>query len=306
MGDQCEKNHAFMAEQCPAACNYCENAGLFATPSSWQLDFVCKDHTGTSHLAIKPGTFSGAAEELPAGCEFRCRDNMTSCATIAQDGLCEKKDVASVVRFQCPQSCGVCKALSLPTEPSYPRHKCAHEEGDAPSHKDHCGGWASSGECVRNFAFMKLSCEFSCGLCSLDGSTPAEYRKILKPPAKTTSGGAKKKKKKVKKSVGTAAAEANTDAAEGGTTKASVSATAAVESVEAKGAPTEPPKEAPKEEAPKKKKAAEASPKADKPKPAKDAPAKPTKKKGWMSGLADAVGGAFKGGKKGGGPKDEA
>ena len=35
--------------------------------------------------------------------------------------------------------------------PGYARHKCAHEEGDAPSHKDHCGGWASSGECVRNF-----------------------------------------------------------------------------------------------------------------------------------------------------------
>ena len=214
----------------------CEKPRLHgrAMPSSMQL----LRRTQASSRRLRAGSLTSCARTTrahrtwrsnparSAGQQRSCRlaassaavDNMTSCATIAQDGLCEKKDVASVVRFQCPQSCRRVQGTLSPTEPSYPRHKCAHEEGDAPSHKDHCGGWASSGECAQ-LAFMKLSCEFSCGLCSLDGSTPAEYRKILKPPAKTTSGGAKKKKKKVKKSVGTAAAEANTDTAEGGTTR---------------------------------------------------------------------------------------
>ena len=308
---ECASNHGFMAESCPAACDYCENAGLFPTPSGFQLDFVCNDQ-----LAINPGTYKGVPNELPHGCEFRCRDNMTSCAAAAQEGLCEKRDVAAVVRAQCPQSCGVCKALELPGG-SYPKHACANAEGDAPSHKDACGGWAASGECYKNFGFMGANCELSCGLCALDGSSPKAYQAILSPPKPAGGagvggagvGGKKKKKRK--------------------TTAASVSATGAAEPVptaeKPKAAPAEKPKAASAEKpkaasaekpkaaaAEKPKAAAKKKPKAaaaEKPKAAsaeKPKAAEPkAKKKGWMSGLADAVGGAFKG-KKDKKDKDEA
>ena len=113
-----------MAESCPAACGYCENAGLLATPSPFQLDFVCDEQLARvpDGLSVKPG-------DMPSGCEFRCRDNMTSCEALAAEGACEDKKRAKVVRFQCPRSCGVCKALEIPTTP-YPKHACSIEGGD--------------------------------------------------------------------------------------------------------------------------------------------------------------------------------
>lgn len=285
---ECSANHGFMAESCPAACDYCDNAGLYPTPSGFQLDFVCSDQ-----LAINPGTFKDLREEMPDGCEFRCRDNMTSCAAAAAEGACEKKATAGVARFQCPASCGVCKALELPATP-YPKHACAHEEGDDPAHTESCSGWAAAGECVKNFGFMKLSCELSCGLCALDGTKPKAYRDILSPPRKAASGTAASKKKKKK-----------------ATAAASVSATG--EAAPVKAEPEAAPKAAeaaPKAaEAPKENVKVKATPKAkgepltrkEGSLPTKKAEEEPKKKKGWMGGLRDAVGGAF--GKKK--PKDE-
>merc|ERR1719217_691032 len=139
---ECANNHAFMAESCPQSCDYCENADLYPTPAPFQLDLVCK-----GQLAINPGTYKGgAADDLPADCVFRCRDNMTAaiCQKAAASGQCEDKKVAKTVRFQCPESCGVCKALEMlaPTDaPTYPKPACTAdgETGNAAAHESQCG-----------------------------------------------------------------------------------------------------------------------------------------------------------------------
>jgi len=186
--NQCTANYPFMAEECPAACDLCTNAGLSPTPASFELDYVCngKLMPFPSHLA--------EAAHTPDGCDFHCRDNMTSiCAQEAARDGCKLQ--AEVMRKQCPETCGVCKALGMPTASAadYPKPFC----DDAEEHKGACPGWAASGECVKNFGFMSAQCGRSCGLC---GDTPPAA-----PAAGATTGG-KKKGKKGKK--GKKAAEA--------------------------------------------------------------------------------------------------
>ena len=199
---ECDNNHAFMAETCPAACNYCENADLIATPAPFQLDLVCKDQ-----LAINPGTYKGgAADDLPANCEFRCRDNMTAsiCTHGAAIGQCDDKKIGATMRFNCAESCGVCKALELASPaPVYPKPACSYNEtGNAPAHEANCAGWANTGECVKNFGFMRVSCELACGMCALDGAVPETPAKINAPKVK--AAGSKKKGTKKKKSASAA------------------------------------------------------------------------------------------------------
>jgi len=148
----------------------CENAGLPPTPATFELDYVC-----AGKLSKKP-TVVLANEDLPAGCSFRCRDNMTTCEDAAAQGKCDTH--ASVMRFQCPASCKVCKELEmeLASASDYAKRRCARTfddgSGDDPEHKANCGAWAQSGECVHNYDFMKVACPQSCGLCS-----PAPKRK---------------------------------------------------------------------------------------------------------------------------------
>jgi hypothetical protein len=121
---ECANNHAFMAESCPRSCGYCENAGLLPTPAVFQLDFVCNDQ-----LAIAPEQYKGVpTDNLPDGCGFRCRNNMTLCSSYAAQGMCESH--AEVMRFQCPEECGVCKGIGLVAGQSYPRHACMHTSPD--------------------------------------------------------------------------------------------------------------------------------------------------------------------------------
>lgn len=134
--------HDFMAESCPRACGFCANGGLLPTPAVFQLDFVCKNE-----LAVAPQSLKRLRDEtMPDGCAFRCRDNMTvGCEAAAESGACEKH--ADVMRFQCPASCGVCKALDFPpTEETYPKYACERDEGDDPQHAGKCANWAKGGE----------------------------------------------------------------------------------------------------------------------------------------------------------------
>ena len=276
---ECTNNHGFMAESCPAACEFCENGGLKPSPAIFQLDLVCK-----GKLSQKEGTsFKGVPDELPEGCAFQCRDNMTSCAEDAAAGKCDTH--AATMRFQCPASCGICKVLELPSAAAdaYPKYACREEVGDSEAHKAECPNWASRGECLSNFGFMSVSCEASCGLCAMDGEKPQPYMKILKPPAPKATGSTKKKKKKKAKSTaqGEAAAMPKTADASDSAPKEDKAA-----SKEDKAAPKkEVPASKPAEAAP------AASTDADKGSAAK-------KKKGWMGGIKDAVGNMMGKGKK--------
>ena len=260
---ECEGNYQYMSENCPRACGYCENAGLMPTPATFQLDFVCKGQLAKLPSNAKASHYT--PEALPEACSFRCRDNMTApCAKASSSGMCDTH--ADVMRFQCPESCGVCKGLELGAGDAYPKHACAHEAGDDPAHAAQCGRWAEEGECVKNFGFMGKSCELSCGLCALDGAVPESSATILalKPAAAAKASGGKKKPKK-------------------------------------KG-DEKPKAEAPKAEKAKAEKAkAEKKPKAEK--PAKADTADKPKGKGFWGGLKDAFGG---GKKKEAKPKDEA
>jgi len=149
---ECERNYEFMAETCPSACGYCEAAGFLPTPSPFQLDFVCN-----GQLSIAPKQITAQHDErMPDGCGFACRDNMTTCA--AMKDLCSKHP--GTMRFQCPETCGVCKGIGL-TGGGYPKHVCRLETGDAPEDAEHCGGWASRGE-VRRASHAPSTCTRAC------------------------------------------------------------------------------------------------------------------------------------------------
>jgi len=239
---------------------------------------------------------------MPDGCAFRCRDNMTSCESAAKTGKCETH--GETMRFQCPQSCGVCKALEFPTGEAYPRHACRLESGDTDDHKERCPTWAADGECVNNFGFMSLSCELSCGLCvTSEGGVPKSVSAIMSPPKPPKKAGGKKTKKRKKKVAASAegsaaggaeAAEAADGSPEGG---AESSAEAA--------APTETPSEKVEEPAPAEKAEGDATAEASAPASGGDE-GKKGKKKGWVSGMKEAVKAAFKGNKKPAADKDEA
>jgi hypothetical protein len=140
---ECEKNHDFMAESCPVSCGYCANAGLLPTPAVFELDFVCN-----GQLAIAPTSIKGLEDDAtPEGCEFRCRNNMTLCGSEAY-GSAACKTYPEVMRFQCPQTCGVCKALEMP-ESSAPKRVCRLETGDEPEFADSCPEWARLGEVIQ-------------------------------------------------------------------------------------------------------------------------------------------------------------
>lgn len=129
---------------------------------------------------------------------------------------------------------------------------------------------------------MGVSCEHSCGVCALgeDGGVKRlPHTTILNPPLKAKAGGSKKKKTKKK-----------TAAMAGGAAAAGTAKPAAAKAAEPAAAKAAEPAAA---------KAAEPAAKVTK------EGAGGTKKKGWMSGLKEAVGGAFKGKKEKAPPKDE-
>ena len=179
------------------------------------------------------------------------------------EGKCEDKAVAKTLRWQCAESCGVCKALEMSASPSYPKAGCTHgESGNDPAHAESCEAWAANGECVKNIGFMGSACEAACGLCEVGGARVATTTEIA-------AGGTKKKKKKKKKKVKAPA--------EGG---------------EAVGGESAPAKEEAKDEA----KAAPATEAAPAKVEAKTEAAKEDgkkKKKGWKAKVGDAMGAAF-------------
>ena len=127
------------------------------TPAVFELDYVCKGRVRQGYTSTEPFD----EKDLPDGCSFRCRDNMTTvCRKEADAGACTDPKLAGVMRSQCAGSCGVCTGLGLvaEAESAYKRRRCADTN-------EMCEGWAETGECVRNWAYMSRSCASSCGAC---------------------------------------------------------------------------------------------------------------------------------------------
>lgn len=207
---ECSKNHDFMAESCPVACSLCENGGLEPTPAVFELDFVC-----SGQLSIAPKDLKGLpSDSLPDGCSFRCRDNAETCFADAQKGACTKH--AKHMRFQCAETCGVCKALGVTAGEEYPKKLCTKEDAS-----EQCPGWARNGACADNFGFMGESCGAACGVCKSEadgGVAPKSVAEIAaaaeaKPKKASKKGGKKGKKAAGKKAGGAAAAAAAEPAA---------------------------------------------------------------------------------------------
>lgn len=192
-----------VSAECPAACDLCTNAGLAATPALFELDYVCR-----GKLQPVPPRLEDASH-APDGCGFHCRDNMTSvCAQEAARDAC--KTNPAVMRVQCPATCGVCKALGVrvATEDKYRKPSCDDDEKQAAQ----CGGWAASGECIKNFGFMSQTCGRSCGLCG--AAETAEEAAAAAAAATTKKKGKKSKKKGAKPDAAAPEAEAAQPAAE--------------------------------------------------------------------------------------------
>lgn len=148
------------------------------TPAVFELDYVCKGRV-QRYTSTEPFD----AKDLPDGCSFRCRDNMTAvCRKEADASACTDPELAGVMRSQCAGSCGVCTGLGLvaEAESAYKRRKCADTH-------ERCESWAETGECVRNWVYMSQSCALSCGACrpkkpKEPKTDPAESR--VEQPAK--------------------------------------------------------------------------------------------------------------------------
>ena len=189
----------------------CENAKLKPTPAVFQLDFVCNDK-----LATPPKSYKGTrADDMPSGCSFHCRDKFTTsmCEEQAKLGACAKH--AKGMHFYCASTCGVCKGIGMTSvdHDALPLPACAKKDPE----DEGCGGWAKSGECVKNVDYMKESCPFACGLCTEEGQALVSMDAALKTSQPRSSSGGKKKGKKGKKGkkaagAGAAAGE-NADAA---------------------------------------------------------------------------------------------
>ena len=82
------------------------------TPAVFELDYVCKGRV-QRYTSTEPFD----AKDLPDGCSFRCRDNMTAvCRKEADASACTDPELAGVMRSQCAGSCGVCTGLGLVAE----------------------------------------------------------------------------------------------------------------------------------------------------------------------------------------------
>ncbi|XP_070212099.1 uncharacterized protein [Littorina saxatilis] len=82
-----------------------------------------------------------------------CVDRLTNCFQLAADGECSTASVSA----HCPHACSLCFNPMCP------------------DHNEYCNGWASSGECNRNPAYMHGNCPYSCGKC-------ADYNKCYGNP----------------------------------------------------------------------------------------------------------------------------
>jgi hypothetical protein len=141
------------------------------------MDFVCN-----GHLAIDLAkTLKGSpGDNAPAACGFHCRDRLAipMCVMQASKGGCDDVAYAKTMRYYCASTCGVCKALGVPSvsRESLPLPKCIVSEVE----QEGCRDWASRGECIKNFEFMSIYCPVECGLCSVDGKIPVPMSDALK------------------------------------------------------------------------------------------------------------------------------
>ena len=75
--------------------------------------------------------------------DARPANHCCACLARPQAGECEGK---LHVKRLCPVSCGLCKV------------HCADLN-------EHCGSWATDGECEKSPDFMMVNCPTSCGIC---------------------------------------------------------------------------------------------------------------------------------------------
>jgi len=155
------------------------------------------DFACNGKLATAPSSFKGAPDDdMPGGCRFHCADKMSAevCAAGAADDGCKRH--AKGMRFGCAATCGVCSGIGMvASEPISPLPKC--EKGDQDEGAT-CESWAKQGECVANYDYMKQSCPRACGVCADDGQVKVTMDEALRKPRPAGSGKKKKGKKKRK------------------------------------------------------------------------------------------------------------
>ena len=118
----------------------------------------------SDQMPSEAATTSPVADKLPS--KTACLDSNANCKIWAENGECTAN--AAFMSMSCPLSCGTCSRSNVGSSSS---------TGDASSSSSKsstsctdragagCAGWAASGECESNPAFMLNECASSCHAC---------------------------------------------------------------------------------------------------------------------------------------------
>jgi len=182
-GGQCTENPDYMFKTCPTSCGLCKAKCYDKEPND-----VCGQWARAGECQKNPAILSTCPVACGL-CTSMCLDKHNDCPQWAAAGQCN--DNTAYMMKTCPNSCHLCDAEKHGTSACEDRDhtQCliwGEQECDvnplallttcpklcgactlacADKNPD-CPGWASSGKCEEDKAFMHPHCPFSCGLCA--------------------------------------------------------------------------------------------------------------------------------------------
>lgn len=146
---ECQKNVAYMRQECPLSCKVCRHQAKSTSRASQQQQQ--RQPPPLPPRGGPPGQKTAPAASTPTfgGGQARCADNDHRCEGWAKDGMCQQS--AQLMRRTCPKACGVCGCTDdMPAD-------CA-SMSKAP------------GACETQY--MKEHCKASCGACFFAEGAP--------------------------------------------------------------------------------------------------------------------------------------
>ena len=106
-------------------------------------------------------------------------DTHNACASLAADGECENNP--SFMASNCAATCKRRKDGKKGSRRKKPPSSSPSPPKGPVDKNEHCGAWASAGECDANPGFMLESCPVSCNACPAGDEDPACVRRNSTP-----------------------------------------------------------------------------------------------------------------------------
>jgi len=166
---QCSSNPYYMNVNCKSSCNKCyENSvsKVRGVPGCQDKNEYCSAWEAQGYCSSNSGWMAGNCALSCNTCRKKgnCGDiGGSNCEDWAANGECERNPGNMLVN--CKASCNACDDDGgVESSGSRQKGNCGDIGGSA------CAGWAASGECQRNPAYMLVSCKGSCNACDDGGA----------------------------------------------------------------------------------------------------------------------------------------